>query len=81
MDIEVQVRANFAISLVMLTILVDVRPNIRMVQTLRVGRVFVAGGRLSDLVPFIGDHLIWLMQMRLIAILRREARYVILSGD
>jgi hypothetical protein len=36
----------FVISLPALTILVhrDIRPNIRMVDTLRVGRVFIAGG-------------------------------------
>jgi hypothetical protein len=36
-------RALF-ISLTALTIFVHIRPNIRMVDTLRVGRVFIAGG-------------------------------------
>ena len=44
MGVEVQVRANFVISLTALTIFVYIRPNIRMVDTLRVGRVFIAGG-------------------------------------
>ena len=58
MGVEVQVRASFVIFLIALTILVHIRPNIRMVDTLRVGRVFIAGGKFSDLIPFIGDHLI-----------------------
>jgi hypothetical protein len=39
-----QILLNF---LVALTILVPIRPNIRMVDNLRVGRVFIAGGQLS----------------------------------
>ena len=50
-----------AISLLALTILVHIRPNIRMVDTLRVGRVFVAGGQFSNLFYFIGDHLMLLV--------------------
>ena len=37
-------RALFSICLTALTIFVHIRPNIRMVDTLRVGRVFIAGG-------------------------------------
>jgi hypothetical protein len=45
MGVEVQVRAGYVISLpAALTIFVHVRPNIRMVDTVRVGRVFIAGG-------------------------------------
>ena len=36
--------ARFVNPLPALTILVHIRPNIRMVNTLRVGRVFIAGG-------------------------------------
>ena len=75
MGVEVQVRASFVISLPALTILVHIRPNIRMVNSLRVGRVFIAGGQIFGLFRFIGDHLMWLVQMRLIATLQREARY------
>ena len=57
MDVEVQVRASFVIPVIALMILFHIRANIRMVQTLRVGRVFIAGGQLSSLVPFLGDFL------------------------
>ena len=44
-----------------LTILIHIRANIRMVDTLRVGRVFIAGGKNSDLFRFIGDYLMRLV--------------------
>ena len=44
-----------------LTILIHIRANIRMVDTLRVGRVFIAGGEISDLFRFVGDYLMRLV--------------------
>ena len=41
-------------SLLALTIVVHIRPDIRMVNTLRVGRVFIGGGQLSNLILSIG---------------------------
>ena len=46
-----------------------------MVNNLRVGRVFIAGGQLSNFFRFIGGNLMRLVQMQLIAILQQGARY------
>ena len=51
---------DFVILILALTLFV-IRPNIRMVDTLGVGRVFIAGGWLSNVVQFIGDHLMRLV--------------------
>ena len=50
--------SELLISLLALTIFVHIRPNIRMVDNLRVRRVFIAGGQLSNLFLFIVDRLI-----------------------